>query len=118
MTRAVGQQIEHLEDDAEVLGAEIVARRGGQPGDVGAEDPDLPPAGARCRTAGRNVDLPLPDGPISKRRSRRARAKLAIENANGLRPGQANRTFENSTIAVAGAPNPREAPLTGKSKLK
>ena len=38
--RAVGQQVEHLEDDAEVLGAEAVAGRGGQPGDVGAEDLD------------------------------------------------------------------------------
>ena len=38
---AVGQQVEHLENDAEVLGAEMIALRGGQLGDVGAENADL-----------------------------------------------------------------------------
>ena len=51
--RAVGQQVEHLEDDAEVLGAEAIARRVRQPRQVGAEH--LEPARrrrARSRTAG------------------------------------------------------------------
>ena len=40
----------------------------------------------------RKVDLPLPDGPISRMRLAVGKAKLSTVREKGLRPGQAKRT--------------------------
>ena len=42
----------------------------------------------------RKVDLPLPDGPISKRRSPLFKEKPSIDSVKAFRPGQVNRTSD------------------------
>ena len=72
--RAVGQQVEHLEDDAEVLGAEAVALRRHRASRCRCRARRCVPASGRddAGDQARNVDLPLPDGPISSSFSRAA----------------------------------------------
>ena len=54
----------------------------------------------------RNVDLPLPDGPISSRRSRAGKTKRWMASEKALRPGQAKRRSDTHTtcdLAAAGS---------------
>ena len=108
MTRAVGQQVEHLENDAEVLGAKAVAVRGRQRGDVRAEDLD---------TTGLRATIPHSRRGTSTCRCPRGRPeecarcggseKSSIVNENALRPGQANLTFD--ILMMSGDANRRSA---------
>ena len=96
--RAVGQQVEHLEDDAEVLGAEAVARRGAELGDVGAEDLDAPrlrredaaqQAEERRLAAARRPDqqnaLARGQGEVARRRARRRRGRARLKRTSDMR---------------------------------
>ena len=49
----------------------------------------------------RKVDLPLPDGPISRRRSPVFKEKPSMESVKAFRPGQVNRTSAILTIGAA-----------------
>ncbi len=100
--RAVGQQVEHLEDDAEVLGAEAVARRVDSRVRSVPSTSSLPACGATIpQSRLRNVDLPLPDGPTSSTRWRAGSAKSSIDSENDRAPGQRKRTPDILTTSGA-----------------
>ena len=100
----VGQQVEHLEQDAEMRRPEPVARR------PGAARRDRCPAPRSARRSGAitpqtrlsSVDLPEPDAPRSSTRSPRSSANRSTSSAKPRRPGQAKRTSARASAAGVG----------------
>ena len=81
------QQIEELEDEADVAAPELGQLRVAQRGDLGRVDPDLARVG-RSSPASMciSVDLPEPDGPITAVSSPDDSERDAAQRVHGCSP--------------------------------
>ena len=101
--RSIGQEVEHLEDDAVMLGPEAVARRAAKLGNVCPRTSMIPSCGVAIPARRlRKVDLPEPEGPTRNSRSPRLSAKVSMTRVKAFRPGHENLTPDIRTISRNG----------------